>query len=640
MRKEIRHKIVAQALEEIEFARRHKQGRIASWHKTEDLYYAKKQKSEDARANVELGQMQSFVHTLMSKIDDSLSFTFVKRKLAQLKRVQRLNSLKIFDSKRDFWNMKDLVGKKQAILYGRAIYFYSASSVDAYRPSLEPVDVYDFLIDPAAGGLDVEVARYLGRYGIVKSEKDLKEGVKNKQYIPGEVEELLRSNGNATEETSEDTNKQNREYGNNTSGSDKEMSNNGKYKFWEWFTTYEGVRYYLLLTPTAGKAIIVDEWKKRSTKNTWPVWTWACFPDLTEFWTPSYAEYVRETMMAQSVSINQLIDNSTQRNKPQRLVNVGAIENLAELKYRNEGYIKVKAEFDVQKAMQIVEVPSIDTPLKVYDILASIQDRNSGVTAGTQGVADDKGKATIYEGNQANAADRFGLLNKSYSFGYQRFAMLYENGVREHMTSKMAVEILGPDGVEIMDIDKDDIFEISGESFGVVVESSQAETSLSTLEQKMKEGFLASLINNPTINQQKVLELRAKLAGFDEEDIKQLLQTDEFGTEEMFAEADRDIEMLLQGLQIKVNANANTAYKQRFVDYMKDNEEDITGEQFAMLSDYVSQLGQIIDQNMIRSLQEERLKAIKTAPQVGPDGKPVSLPVTNEEQTLNKIKTV
>ena len=26
--------------------------------------------------------------------------------------------------------------------------------------------------------------------------------------------------------------------------------------------------------------------------NLYPFWTWAAFPDLTEFWTPSYCDYV------------------------------------------------------------------------------------------------------------------------------------------------------------------------------------------------------------------------------------------------------------------------------------------------------------------------------------------------------------
>ena len=101
IKKEIRDKIVAQALSNKDFAERYKQGKVANWKKNEDLYYAKKVKTDESRANVDLGQMQEHVHTLLSKIDSPLTFKFVKRKESQLSRVERLNSLKAFDSDRD-----------------------------------------------------------------------------------------------------------------------------------------------------------------------------------------------------------------------------------------------------------------------------------------------------------------------------------------------------------------------------------------------------------------------------------------------------------------------------------------------------------------------------------------------------------
>ena len=173
IRKEKRDLIRTQIKNEMDFARRYKQGKVANWQKNEQMYYGKKEKTDDARANVALGRMQEYVHTLLSKVDNPLTFTFTKRKDSQLKRVARLNSLKDIDSKRNYWDMKDIVGKKQAIIYGRAIYFYSASSDNGYQSNLENCDAYDFLIDPAAGGIDVDRAKYLGRYGVTKDRYEL-----------------------------------------------------------------------------------------------------------------------------------------------------------------------------------------------------------------------------------------------------------------------------------------------------------------------------------------------------------------------------------------------------------------------------------------------------------------------------------
>lgn len=599
---ETRQRIIAQALQELDFARTYKQGKTKNWRTNEDLYYSRKLNTETARANVDLGQMSSFVHTLLSKIDNPLVFKFVKRKEAQLKRVKLLNALRTIDQDKDDWDIKDITGKKQALIYGRAIYSYTADSINGYKANLENVDVYDYLIDPSAGGIDIEKAFYMGRYGVVKTKTDLKKGVKDGIYLRTETTRLIEGSGNITEMNQEDVNKQNRTWDTNVWTQQKEIANPDKYKFWEWYTTFEGTRYYLLMTESGGTAIRVEPLKELFESNMFPFWTWAAFPDLTEFWTPSYCDYVREIFMAQAISINQMLDNAEQVNKPQKLVNVMAVPNLAELKYRRDGYIKVNKDIDLNKAVQQLTVPSINTPIEVYNILDGIQEKTSGVTAGAKGVSDED-KVGIYEGNQANAADRFGFLNKSYSFGYKRFAKLYEHGVREHLIKKVAVDILGPDGVEIVEVSRRDIFRKDDE-FGTMVESSNAETALSETEKRTKIAFLNAQAANPIQNPQKAYELQASIAGFEEDTIKQLLDTSDYGSAELMSEAERDIEALLDGEKIAPNQAANTAYKQRFVDYMKDNMEDITPDQFELLANYVLSLDEIIMQNTVRQAND------------------------------------
>lgn len=603
---EKRQQIINQALNEIRFARTYKQGKTKNWKTNEDLYYGRKVQPKTSRANVDLGQMASFVHTLLSKIDNPLQFKFTKRKKSQVKRVELLNSLRAYDQNRNDWDIKDIVGKKQAIIYGRAIYCYYADSYNGYEPHLDPVDVYDFLVDPAVNGYDLESAFYLGRYGVVLTKQEIKEGMKRGDYLKTEGKLLLAGSGNATEQPQEELNKLNRTQDQNVWTTQKQISDPDKYKFWQWYTTYEGERYRLLLTERGATALVVEPLKESFASNMWPFWTWAAFPDLTEFWTPSFCDYVREIFMAQAVSINQMLDNAEQINKPQRVIQVGAFENLAELKYRPEGQIKVKNGIDVRTAYQIINTPSIDTPLKVFNQLDIMQEKASGVTAGAKGVADED-KVGIYEGNQANAADRFGYLNKSYSFGYKRFAKLYECGVKEHLIKRIAVDILGPDGVEIKMVNYRDIYKKNDE-YGLMVEASNAEIQLSDVDKRTKLAFLAGQSANPIQNPKKAYEIQAGIAGFDDDAIRELMDTDNYGTAKVLAEAERDIESLLENEKIQVNQVANTAYMQKFVDYIRDHQEDVTSEQFARLVEYMSQLQPVIVRNMARQAQNIALQ--------------------------------
>lgn len=606
IRKEKRDKIVAQAIQEMTFAHTYKQGKVRNWQKNEDMYNGKKHKAEDSRANVDLARMQEYVHTLLSKIDNPLIFKFTKRKPSQKVRVDRLNALRVYDANRDDWDIKDIVGKKQAILYGRAIYSYYADSVDSYKPHLDNVDVYDFLIDPSAGGIDMDKARYMGRYGVIKSKEELKQGVKDGKYIREETERLIENGGNATTQIQEDTNKQYRTYGTNVYTQQKEITDPDKYKFWEWYTTYEGEKYYLLLSPTGATAIRVVRLTELFESDMFPFWSWSPYADLTEFWSIAPADYVREIFMAQSVSINQMLDNAEQINKPQKIVDVTMVEDLAELKYRRDGLIKTKG--DTARSVTFVETPSIKTPIEVFNVLETIQEKSSGVTAGAKGLADGDEKATIYEGNQANVADRFGLINKAYTHAYKRFARLYEHGVREHLSKKIAVDILGPDGVTIDNISRRDIF-WKNDSFNVIIEASNADLALSEAEKRMKLQFLAGQSANPVQNPKKAYEMQAKILGFTEEEVRQLMDNVEFGDIEIISEAERDIEMILDGKSVVPNRNANISYKQKFVDYMADHAEDISDVQFADLSAYVAKLNPVIARNMARNMADLALKS-------------------------------
>ena len=139
----IRDNLVVQAKKEIEFAYRYKKGRMTSWNKNEDMYFGKKDVSRDTMSNVEIGKMQGYVHTILSKIDSPLIFKYSKGEASDAKKVKLMNALREKISKTDRWNAKDLQGKKQAVIYGRAVYLYYADVDDnkEYRSNLSLIAV-------------------------------------------------------------------------------------------------------------------------------------------------------------------------------------------------------------------------------------------------------------------------------------------------------------------------------------------------------------------------------------------------------------------------------------------------------------------------------------------------------------------
>jgi hypothetical protein len=612
IKKEKRDELVIQALKEIRNARQYKRNRIRNWNANEDMYYGRKVKTNEARANVSLGKMQGFVHTILSKIDNPFTFKYKKGENSDMKKAKIMNALKDKDRSVGDWDFKDLLMKKQGVIYGRAVASYWAESPNGvYASVFDVIDVKDFLIDGNAGGWDVERALHLGWYNVTKTSAELKQGVKDGLYISTEVKALCDSSATGATMTEEDRAKNNRfqAYAGATKPTPVVTD---VHKFWNWFTTdaETGKRFYMMLTE-AGDCIRCEELKEVFESGLWPIWTWACFPDLTEFWTPSYCDYARETFQAQETSINQMLDNSEQVNKPQKAINVDYIKNLSQVKYKRDSYIEIEGKVAVNQAIQLLTVPSIDTPIKVYQTLDGINQTESGVTAGVKGVSQED-KVTIYEGNMQQASDRFGLFNRSYTQGYKRFAKLYKLGIMQHLVKKVAVTMIGIEGLEVEFVTRRDIKPNS--DYEVLVEASDAETQANMSDQKSKEIFLSAYASNPTlypdINQKTVFELRAQVAGFDEDDIKRLLDKSDLGASQILADADDIFLRLVKGGKpVKPYKLADVPFVQRLVNLYEKESDELKTDEAMRVEQYIQVVMKIATENMAKSLMMNSAKA-------------------------------
>lgn len=613
-------KLEYQAKSEIEFARKYKENRIAHWHINESLYYGKKNSLEDVRANAGIAnaKAQGFVNALLSKIDAPPNIKYRHAKDADLKPARRLNLLFMQEMAHEHENlqMKDLLGKKQGIIYGRVIYEYHASSDGGqYKSTLSNVSAYDFLIDPSAGGYDIERAFFLGRGGIWKTKEQLHEGADKGRYLKNKVISLCgRKNGkvNYTDEgeggesdakhsEEEKAKDEARVY---IMGTESRIHMQGsKYLFWEWYTTYQGQRYYMLFHEATGRAVRVEKMEDVFKSGLYPFWTWATDPDLAEFWTLSPLDQMREIFMVQGASVDQLLDNAEQINRPMKGVVGDAVKNLNALRYGRDKTVRFKKGTDMRTAVKVFETAPLETPLAVYNTLEGIGALTSGVTPDVQGQSDEE-KVGIYEGNLQQVADRMGLLNKSYADGYYRFAKLFYHGVREHLTRKYAIEVVGADGVQLEEITGKDIKGFA--EYGIDVEASDAELQASMNDQKNKLTFLAAQTQNTAINQKKRTEMEATIAGFNQDEIRSLMDVSEFADSELLSEASRDIENILKGKEVKANIAANNAYKARIVDYMTDNYEHLDEETWERFVQYILDIEPYVVTNTVRKANQVR----------------------------------
>jgi hypothetical protein len=620
-----RDELAKQALKEIDFSYRYKKARMTSWNKNEDMMnpdksspsvispYGGSTNQADTRAQVPLYKMHGYVHTILSKIDSPLTFKYIKGETADLKKSKLMNSIKDKDAKIGRWNFKDLMGKRDAAIYGRAIYLYmTRNDKGQYKSLLNLIDPKDFLIDPDVGGLcteeedgsGVEKAAYLGWWNTKLTRAQITKGIKDGIYYKKVAEELIAGGTNTKAVTNQDNDKDNRK----PSGAPRERyKNENQFIFYTWITTDENDdRYYLVLTPS-GDCIRCEPWKDIRRSGKYPIWTWAAFPDPREFWTPSYCDFARGIFQAQEKSINQSLDNSEQINRPQTAVNVDYIRNLAQVRYRKDGYIEIEGNVDVNRVLQTRQTPPIEGPFKVYDKLESIVESESGVTADVKGTSDED-TLGIYEGNLMQAGDRFGLLNKSYAEGYYRFAVLHKEGVMQDLKKKMAVQILGPMGLEIEMVSARDLKPYQND-YDILVESSLAEAQSNLADSKNKLTFLGSYKGDQTINQKVLFETQATIAGVDDDTIKRLLDTSDYNAIEVVAQADEAFQIILGGETPPLYKDANTAFLQRLHDLSDKYDHELSSEQHAAVFSYIDNITPIVERNAARSVVAESAKA-------------------------------
>lgn len=595
----VKEKLKNQFVRHLSVSRRHKKPRIESWKKVDDMIANKKIEFADTTVHIPLGKAKGFLNLWLSKIDNPLTFKYGMGEISDMRKAKIMNAIKEKDQTIGRWNWKDLMGKTQAGNYGRAIYFYTARSPKGvYESEMSMIDVLRFHIDPRAGGEDKEKARWLGWGGVELTREELEAGIKEGEYYKKETEDVLAQGGNTGKRTEEDLYEDYRYSSINNTGKNETEFDEDVFRFHRWFETINKQRY-LILTTDDGSVIQAKEIEEEWASGLWPIWTWAPNTSPTEFWTLGEIEYQMYVFLAQEASISQLVENSDKINKPQRAVNTDRIKNLSQVKYRRDSYIEVEGDTDVKEAIMDMTVPPLESPIIVYDKLETVQASATGMTAGTKGMAEED-KVAIYEGNMQQVGDIFGLLNKSYAEGYYALAQLHKHGVMEHLTKSMAVKIAGKDGLQIEKVTKRDVK--TKVDYDIMIESSNAEAQSNNVDKKNKMTFLGGYKGDPIVNPKVAFEVGAGIAGFDEDDTKRLLDTSDYATSEIIADANDIFQKLLDGKQVDPYEGATTVFLQELTKLYWSNRSDIDTQKSIMIENYIEAHLPIVEANMSRDL--------------------------------------
>lgn len=593
--------IIEQIQREYNNALDYRRPRIAEWHANEEMLYGKKPVTLSKRSNIDLRLMKGFEDTLLAKIKNPPVVKYNGTEPADLIKAKKVTALWEVESSSTHqdWAFKDLLEKKLALPCGRAIKkIYSSSPYKHYR---ENVDHYDFLIDPMAGGYDIEKARYLGQDNIFKSKADLKS---NDTYDQLKVKELIKNtNSEDTDVDNEYKEKQNRFAILGLNSTDYNAQSDGLFKLVEWYTTIDGVRYYFLVSLT--KKIIL---KKRTLeemvglfteegKPLYPFSSWAYYPDMFNFWSPSPMDLVRENFQVRNVVINQAIDNNEAKNKPMKSYDPAVYKMPELLEYEPDRIIPVDSNKDPKAGLFIHPTADIFDPKILNEMLEDIAAKVTGITPAGQGFEEKDQKVGIYFGNQQEVANRMGLFDLSYSRSLMRDALLYLNGLKHNLDEEKAVKMIGDNGVEWDKLRKEDLGE-----FDISITGGSTQSNLDALNAKKKIEFIMRQTNNPLVNKKFITEQEASIAGFTPDEIKRLLSKED-SSDESIALANEHIQKIIKGEDIKPYRKADLSYYKELIDFYQDN--DLSPEKDTAIKIYIEALEDIVIDNTIRKAEKE-----------------------------------
>lgn len=484
-------KLLQKFKNEYKSALEYRQTKEQDWLENERLFNLTKKKSVLVRSNAVIPVLHETINTFLSKVDTPPNIEYNPSKPQYEQAAFYLNEVWKFDSNFHFqFNLLDLLAKKECAIYGRGIYKFNYD-VDNDRPEMYVVDVLDFLIDPSAGYF-LQNARFMGQDNIYKSIYELESDDKYQNI--DKVKALLQARDEMKRQQSNSGTLEERQ---EKLGLPPKEITSESVKLTEWYTYVEGEKYYILV---AEDEVIIRAGRLSDifTVDDFPFISFAYYPRVFQFWSPSLADVVREPNKIMNVIINQIIDNNTYQNFGMIAYDINKVKRPSDLNPRPQGVVAVDG--DPRNAVHRLQVGQINNAIDIYALVNRIVESATGVTSAQKGIPQSKSSsATEFAATLAQSSDRIKNFINFYNEEMKNLAYLYKDLVQENLKQRY-LKIYQDDETKFYEVGKGDI---KGD-FYVLVSTSIDEQSRKLVEAEKFIKFRQMVAGNPNYNQKEL----------------------------------------------------------------------------------------------------------------------------------------
>lgn len=600
----------------------YKKERMAKIKKYEELYQGKVPRKFRQLFSVPFPAFTSFVDTLESDFSDPITCTFIEQDPADYFKAKKIQASFNIERKSikpsGMWDLKVRLDKKNAIMSGRGIQKYYASSDPEYESHFDVVD-YNFFHCQPTGGAILENHLFCGEEGIRKTRKNLIDGVKAGIYNKDQVKKLISASSANDYEDRYSSDKETIFAKFRAIGLDPQSHSyigEPTYSLAQWCLNYRGKRWYVLFDPYTKIWIRCEPLSDVYSGDYYPYTSWATHEDQRVFWSVGYSDFYYPISDSIITMVNQELTNREKSNFNARAYDESMFEDEAKLdeaQYRPDALVPVNTKNGVKKISDGIyrfDTPQLQGTIQLIDWVREQAGILGGGSAMTMGQAPKPGtKAFVQFQQQQQIEKRLSFKAQSYQECYQQLGLRFIQGLKDHMPASMAVRLVGPEGYDHWD--EITRIDLTLERLPhIEIESVTAQENANKMKTDKQMAALTALRGSQNINQRVLDEYTLrKGGGFDDMDVAILMDTNSSADKEMQAKAAIAIKCIMEGMTPEVNYDADIAYMKLLKKFLTDHMPMLKRrELIGKLMEYMEQVAPIAEKNAQQQLQQKKLE--------------------------------
>lgn len=469
------------------------------------------------RQSVNVPLMKETIRTILSGIDDPPD-TYFENLDNDKQRELFFNEYWAWIYDQNKLEIKDIVDKKQVLLYGRSFMKLNIVNGQFYIEVLDPQDV---LVDRYVDPTDIETARRVIHTGIFRSLSEVEQNAMYDKAAIAKLKEFFATGAGLikNEENTrimEDKNQRLEDLGvpdmNNPILGESYVELNEHYvKVWDESAQEDKI----VLCVTAESQILMQKpLEEIMGVNFYPFVTWTDDIERTDFWSDGWADVARVPNQILNVWLSQLVENRTLRNFGMNFYN-SSIDGFNPQTYQPApfGWYPIPAgkDGDIQKVLQRVEIPDLSDSLDEMQFLIGMTEKSTAATSIEKGESPD-GQVTLGEVKllDSKARQRITSMSKFYRQGRKDLGDKASQIIEANEDKLEPVKLYKKStqgNYFAKELNPSDWKSLSGYKTRITTQAEKEQDSIDAI-QKMKIGVMEFPMNAPMkkIYQKKVLD--------------------------------------------------------------------------------------------------------------------------------------